>query len=438
MNKNKIVDFIYEWHSEILATGGIHRDYEDRLLELIGSKPIKIVTGFRRSGKSFLIRRLIKRLNCDLNNVLYINLEDIRLAQVTSGEDLYDLYQVFLTTIAKTGPKLLVFDEIQNARNWDKFIRTIYEKDSDIEIIIIGSNSELLSSELGTNLAGRFIEFVIQGFSFKEFLTFKNIMIESEQSFHTQRIQIERLFNEYMTFGGLPEVFDINNDDAKFSYLQGVISKVILSDVIERFKVRNVIAIERMLQYIFANTGEIISFAKIKNYLKGLGIDLDIDTVVTYVDFLTKTFAINDVQKFDWKTNKVFSTSKKYYAIDLGFVSLFRDLSNNFSKKLENIVYLKLKRDKCSQKIFYGRNDKKQEIDLITRDRKNKFIRYQVTRDLHENNYKREINPFLDSDNYLKTSEAILLSLDLDSDDLREGELLIKQKNIIKCLLDLS
>ena len=293
---------------------------------------------------------------------------------------------------------------------------------------------------MSSKLAGRFIELEIQTFSFQEFLLYKDIRIKNKQEFDMHEYEIKDHFYEYVRFGGLPEMLSITSDDARRSYLQGLISKVILDDVIERFNVRNSAVIEKILMYLLVNIGNVISFVKIENYLKQLGHNLKQNTIINYVDYLQKTFAITELARFSWKSQRVFDSSKKYYANDIALSYLYHDLGNNFSKRLENLVYLKLKRDKRFANIYYGYDDA--EIDFISLERKdNLFEKYQVTKELNDQNRERELNSLVYSDSYTKNSKNYLVSLEDSNAILEENipglSVKIEQRNLLQWLLDL-
>lgn len=424
------------------ACGDLPRSYTEELLDLVKAKPIKIVTGFRRAGKSTIVReacrRLIKSKKYSLRNILYLNFEDLKLAKYLQATEVKKIIDLFLTQYR--GKKLLVFDEIQLVQDWDKLLRTLYEFGKDINIVITGSNSDLLSSELSSRLAGRFVAMEVQPFSFKEFLLYRGISIESKKELSRHEDEIKDHFYQYIRFGGLPETFSITSDDAKRSYLEGLISKVILDDVIERFNVRNPSLIEKILSYILVNIGKVVSFVKIANHLKQLDRSTKQGTIINYVDYLSKTFAISELQRFSWKSQRVFDSSKKYYAADVALSYLYHDLSNNFSHRLENLVYQKLRRDKQFSSIYYGYDD--QEIDFISLDRKNNlFEKYQVCKELTEDNRDREFGSLVYSDAYTKNSENFLLSLEDRSELVEElipsASVQIKQENLIEWLLDL-
>jgi len=413
MDASEYISLIYEWQNLILKREGVERDIERPVLLSIPSKPIKIITGFRRTGKSFLAQRIAKKLVGQgmyrIDNVLYLNFEDFRLSETNSAQKLASVYELFLTDIAKSGPKLILLDEIQNVSGWDKFVRTIYEKDDDVRIILTGSNSELLSAELGSNLAGRFIEFSILPFSFKEFLLYRNVTVENKNDYLKNRKTVDKLFSEYVKYGGLPEVFEIATEDAKFSYLRGIVTKVVLDDIVKRFKVDNIDVLERLLNYVLSNIGSVVSCTNIRNRLKDAGSDIKVETVIKYIGYFASALAVLEVNKFEWKQRKVFSTSKKYYAMDLGLAALFRPLKENYSMRLENLVLLHLKRS--SDGICYGVNERGREIDFIVRNKDGEWDKYQVCVQPEEHNLARELEVFGLVDKHLQKGKNYFITL---------------------------
>ena len=439
MTEEELSVLIYEWQSFLLSQDeGIERDAEKIILESIGSKPMKIITGFRRSGKSFIVQRIARKLvnskKYSRENLLYLNFEDFRLAEVLSPKDLSRIYDFFLSRIAKKGKKLLILDEIQNVNGWDKWIRTVYEKEKDIEIILTGSNSQLLSQELGTNLAGRFIEFFIFPFSFKEFLTYRQIYVSHEKDYLRNRQEIRTQFYEFLKFGGLPEVIDIRNEESKLSYLQGIVTKVILDDVIKRFNIENINLLEKLLSYLLSTAGNIVAYTKLKNRIQAYGLyDIKVETIIKYINYLTKPFALVELNKFDWKQSKVFSTSKKFYAIDTGLLSLYRPFNENYPYRLENVLFLELKRK--TREMYYGLIENHAEIDFLTHSNLENWHLYQVSAELKEENLKRELNAFYLADKHLKKGKFTVFTLEEESNDLSFKGISIYQRNIIRYLL---
>jgi len=439
MEKDDIIRLIAEWQNRILRIQGIYREYLDALHATIGSKPIKIITGFRRSGKSFLVqlaaRKLIGNNTFSVSNILYLNFEDFRLAGINTPEKLDTFYRVFRSEIADGKKKLLIFDEIQNVNNWDRFIRTIYETDHDVEIILTGSNSRLLSSEIGSNLAGRFIELSILPFDFKEYLRYMDIKISNAADYFRNQEKIHYHFSQYVKFGGLPEILSINSETARFSYIEGIISKVILDDIIKRFNIKHTTVVEKTLFYLFSAIGNIISFTKISNHLKRLDISIKNETLIKYMQYMLTTFAIYETNKFDWKLGKLFGTTRKYYAVDTGVVNLYPGMVSNYSKQLENIVFLKLKRNR--KQINFGALPSGKEIDFVTQTANGEFEKYQVTQTLHKDNYDRELSSFILQNTYLKDGKNILLTLDENEEEIDYQDAKVLKKNLIRWLLGL-
>ena len=439
MEKSEIMQLVAGWQNRILRIEGIEREYENILQGTIDSKPIKIITGFRRSGKSFLVQRVARSLVEDkafpVSNILYLNFEDFRLAGANTPEKVYEIYRTFRTEIAEQSKKLLIFDEIQNVDEWDRLIRTLYETDHDVEILLTGSNSELLSSEIGSNLAGRFIELSILPFDFKEYLQYKGIKIRDIAEYYRDHELIQNHFYRYLKFGGLPEVLTIQSDTACFSYIEGIISKVILDDIIKRFNIKHSMVLERIFFYLLSAAGNIVSFQRISNYLKQMGISIKQETIIKYVQYMLKSFAIYEINKFDWKLGKLFATTRKYYAVDTGLINLYPPSVSNFSKQLENIVFLKLKRDQKT--LYFGALSSGKEIDFIAQTKDGSLEKYQVTQTLHDDNYEREMSSFLMKDTNLEAGRNTLLTLDGDEQEIEYKNVKVSKRNIPAWLLGL-
>lgn len=431
---------IFEWQNIIRHRNGVKRELEDRVYRAIGSRPIKIITGFRRSGKSFLVQQVARRLLDEgrvlPENLLYLNLEDFRLTEVTTPARLNQVYELFLSVSSRPGKKLLVFDEIQNVPDWDRFIRTLYEKEgTETEIILTGSNSELLAAELGSNLAGRFIEFFLLPFSYAEFLAWKGTLISSTAEFHRNRREINALFNEFLKFGGLAEAFTITDSEAKLSYLSGILSKVILDDVVRRFRVDNVVLLEKIIHFMLANAGSIISFAALTRHANALGIRTKSETVLSYCGYFVKAFTLLEVYRFSWKQRRIFSDTRKYFSVDTGLITLFRPPEENFAARLEHCVLLELLRR--GEKVYFGTNDSGRELDFVVPTAERIYDKYQVTTTLSPGDEKRELGAFAQSDPYLSGGVNLLLSLDDDETSRQWQGVEIRRRNLIRWLLKL-
>jgi predicted AAA+ superfamily ATPase len=356
--------------------------------------------------------------------------------EVTTPQRLNELFELFLSTSAKPGKKLLIFDEIQNVADWDRFIRTLYEKESDeIEILLTGSNSELLSSELGSNLAGRFIEFPLFPFSLQEFLAWKGMQVTTTAEYHRNRRELQALFNEFLKYGGLPEIFTITDGEAKLSYLSGILSKVILDDVVRRFRVDNVTLLEKIFNYLLASAGSITTFASLTRQAKALGFRTKNETVIAYCGYFVKAFALFELNRFSWKQSRIFSDTRKYFSIDTGLITLFRPTEENLAARLEHTVCLELLRR--HGKVHFGTNDSGREIDFLVPVDGHSYDKYQVTATLTAEDEKRELGAFALADPYLQGGNNILLSLDEDEASRMYQGITINCRNLLRWLLGL-
>jgi predicted AAA+ superfamily ATPase len=329
----------------------------------------------------------------------------------------------------------VILDEIQRVTGWDRFVRTVYEKYRDVELIITGSNSELLSAELGSNLAGRFIAFNILPCDFDEFLRLRGIEVRNRTQLGLERDRVDSLFREYLAFGGLPELLTIAAERARLTYLEGILSKVVLDDVIKRFSIRQATVIEQLMRYLLANAGCLTVNRRLAEFFKNEGYEIKPDTIALYIDCILRTFALFAVEKLDYKLSRVFSTRKKYYAVDTGLLALVRSPSPNQGVLLEHVVYLALRRRGVD--VFFGALPNGIEIDFITRDRSGRYARYQVTTALSAENRRRELAPFSAGGSRFDKGADYLLCGDGEDETIRFEGVSVKRRNIIPWLLGL-
>lgn len=435
MEQESVRRLIFEWQERVLTRQGVARRVEPAVLAAAGSRPMKIITGFRRSGKSFLTQRIARQLvesgAVPRENVLYLNLEDYRLLECVTPEQLDFVFTLFNQTTVP-GRRLAIFDEIQNVRQWDRFLRTLYEREENLEIIVTGSNSELLSAELGSHLAGRFIEFFLLPFSFAEFLDYRGERPAGAREAERRMPLLAKRFHEYLAFGGLPEVFDIPAAEAKLSYLSGVLTKVVLDDVVKRFKVEHVGMLEKLLIYLLATVGNVTSHAALARKSEALGTRLKNGTIMDYVSYLKKSFALMEVAKFSWKQSRHFATTRKYYAVDPGLATMVRPIEENRSFRLENVVFLELLRR--GKEVFFGSGEAGREIDFLARAH-GTWLQCQVADTLTAENRKRELGAFAAAAPYLE-GESLLLTLDEAEEDLDYNGTTIRRRNLIHWLLE--
>lgn len=305
----------------------IHRPlYITPLRESIGTPLIKVITGMRRVGKSTLLIQLRDSLIQDGildSHILFIDREDYIFEHISDAEALYRETEGYFHE--KSGKKYLLIDEVQDIKEWEKIIRH-YAKLRDYEVYITGSNSQLLSSELGTYLSGRYIEFPVYPLSYQEFLSFKP----------TGNLR------EFMEYGWLPGVA-LLPDSVRSSYIEWVLSTVLIRDVIERYEIRNGVLLSDILRYLAANIGYPTSTNKIAQYLKKERISLAFETVREYISYFRKSFFLSSPVWIDILGKKHLDLHWKYYFTDLGIRnSLIWYRDEYVGQILENIVYNEL------------------------------------------------------------------------------------------------
>lgn len=437
METEKLIAVMYEEQNRILRCSGIERYCHHQILAACSSNPIKIVTGFRRSGKSWLCRQLVRDLvnqgTVVLENVLSLNFEDYRLDEIRGPAELDDVCQAFINRVAKPGAKILLLDEIQNVPGWERFLRKFHEREHDWQILVTGSNSELLSSEFSPRLAGRHINFELLPFSFREVLAYQNVRIQTESDYFRHQADIGKAFEGFIASGGLPERLTIEDPSAIQSYLGGIVSKVILDDVIKRYRVEHVAVLEKILAFILSSPGQIISFATLTKRLAALGSKLKTDTVIRYVGYLHSVYAIFELGRFDWKLSRLFDTTRKYYGIDTGIMNLYRQTAEHRSYLLENIAYLELRRRGTIP--HFGSLQQGGELDFIVPQGGHQWQAIQVCTRISTANYNRELGIFSIAQAYLQQKESLLLVEDGTRENLRLDGLTVQRIPLMRWLL---
>jgi len=400
---------------------------------------IKVITGLRRTGKSFLLKQLkqylIKNKNVPEENIFFINFEHDILAKNNQIEDLRKMLELFEARVAQDGKIYLFLDEIQNVKYWEKFIRTIYDsRKNKYNIYLTGSNSSLLSSEFSTALAGRTIETQIRPFDFKEYLKLSNVNINSGFDKIKHKILLEKHLHRYLYWGGLPETIGRKDEEIR-QYIKSLFRKVLLDDIVKRFGVEKVSVIEKLLYYIFSNIGGTTSFSNIVNVLNNEGEKISVPTLQSYAEMYGQSFALNKIKKLEWKTKKIFSKQYKFYAADNGLANVINISKLGIEGKLlENIVYNTLA--KKYPKIYYGRDDENKEIDFIVPQLNSHFLKIQVSAEINSQNKKREFGNFVITDKYLKKGKNILIILYGKNQTHNYKDVVIQEIPLLDFLLD--
>lgn len=330
--------------------------YMKRIRPFINTELIKVFTGIRRSGKSVmleLVKNELKKSGVSDKNFLCINFEQFSNSELLDAKILHKRIVEFQKSA--DGKIYLFFDEIQEVDGWEKCINSC-RVDFDCDIYITGSNAKLLSGELATYLAGRYVEFVIYPFSFAEFL-------EMNRQKNSQ-IDKSACFTAFLKTGGMPFLANFLGDDsAKNQYLMDIYNSVVLKDVVKRNNIREVDTLERIIAYAFSNIGHIFSATSLSKYFKSEKRNISHDTILNYLKFCADAFLIYKISRYDLEGKKVLTVNEKYYCADHGLrEAVFGKNTQNIDQILENIVCLELLRRNF--KVFVGKKDES-EIDFI-------------------------------------------------------------------------
>jgi len=393
--------------------------YMSRIRPFIGNELIKVLTGIRRSGKSVmldLIQRELVASGVNKNQFISINFENMSNAHLCFAETLHDEITRRINNIS--GKTYLFFDEIQEVVGWEKCINS-FRVEYDCDIYITGSNAKLLSGELATYLAGRYVEFVIYPFSFGEF----------SELYHTVYPDIDSrvMFTRYLTDGGMPYLSNLRYaEQPSRQYLQDLYNSVVLKDVVKRNSIRDVDLLERIIAYVTANVGTTFSATAISKYLKSEGRTVAPETILNYIKACEDAFLFYRVRRQDLQGKKILAVNEKYYIADHGIrEAVFGGNMKDINLIFENIVYVELLRR--GYKVTVGKSGEK-EIDFIA-EKQNQKLYVQVAYLLaSEETIQREFGAYdTIKDNYPK----YVVSYD-DFDMSRDG---MKHMNIRDFLL---
>ena len=301
--------------------------YIDKVNPFIGKNLIKVFTGQRRVGKSYLLFQLMLLLQeQDKNsNIIYINKEDLAFSFIKNETDLND----YILANKSINKKTYVFiDEIQDILNFEEALRSLLLHD-DLDLYCTGSNANLLSGDIAGHLSGRFVEIIVYSLSYNEFL-----------EFHALTDNQSNLVN-YLKYGGLPYLKHLSlEDDIIFEYLKNIYSTIVYRDIINRYSIRNVGFLEQLVLFLAANTGSIFSANKISDFLKSQHIKIAPNQVQTYIQHLVSAFLVHKVGRYDIIGKRIFEIGEKYYFENLGIRNgLWGYRLEDLAKIMENVVH---------------------------------------------------------------------------------------------------
>ena len=298
---------------------------------------IKVITGMRRSGKSILLLQImdeLKEQGVKDKQIIYLNFEIIENMKYASPDSLNSYIS---EQIKKNQKYYLFFDEIQNVQNWEKVINSFKAKYKDkISIFITGSNSKLLSGELATLIAGRYVSFNIYPFTFKE-------VCELTNNENKNKYELAELFDNYIKWGGMPQRFSQNNEIEIKNYLKDVYNSIVIKDIIERYKIKDIDLFNRIITYIITTPAQTFSAGSLVKYFESENRKVSLETIYNYLEYITESLIVRKAERYDIRGKRILTGKYKYYVADLGFTEIISEgRKEQIGFKLENIVYNEL------------------------------------------------------------------------------------------------
>jgi len=368
---------------------------------------VLVLTGLRRSGKSTLLRQIVKKHYSD-KEFYYINFEDERLFNFPASE-FNRIYEALLGLFGKK--KTFFIDEIQNIVNFETFVRRFYE--DGFKFFITGSSANLLSKELGTKLTGRHLDTIVTPFSFKEFLELKGFALDKNVEYMTEhRVSLKKYFDEYLLKGGMPEYDSFNDPEI----LSKVYEDTVLKDIAIRYKINNVTNLKELYSYLITNFANTFSYTSLKKFIA----IKSVNTIKLYVSYLEETYFVKTINKFDYSLKKQLVNDKKLYVSDNGFIqAVSKKVLGDKGWLLENLVFNSINKE---GDIFYYKD--KNECDFLITNNKQVIMAIQVCYELNDKNKEREVQGLLEVVQKFKPKNYLILT------NTQEEELVIKGKKI--------
>lgn len=312
----------------------IREAYISQIVPLIDKNLIKVLTGVRRSGKTVLLSQIqdyLLKNGRSKSQIINISLESKKNKKFKDGDV---LYEYLISACEKLNAKAYIFlDEIQVVSGWEEVVSSLLV-DIDCDVYITGSNSKLLSGELATLIAGRYIQIHVYPFTLSE----AKQMLEQNSKFKSDEV----LFQDYLKYGGLPMRFSLEEISLE-AYLSDTYDAIVVKDIIQRNNIKDTNLLNMILAFLMDNIANPFSARSIVAALKQEGINTTVETVIAYIDYIKKAMVVYSAQRYDIKGKKLLTTNEKYYTVDLGLRNCVKASGEiDYNKLYENIVYLEL------------------------------------------------------------------------------------------------
>lgn len=409
-----IKEIIYEFWEQGIPAVIKRKDKID------SSDLINDIIGVRRCGKTYLmffkIRELLKTV--DKRAIIYINFENRKLFPLKQDYFNEIIEFIYSEKLLEIGKIYLFLDEVQRIEGWEKFVRSIYDEfKGKIKIFVSGSNSTLLSKEYGTLLTGRHLTTMLMPLTFTEFLVFKG-HDAGKTITERERVKIKSYLEEYLKFGGFPEVVLSEN---KEQILNQLFTDVLSRDILSR-AVRKESLLEEFAYYLSANTSSLLSFNKMADYFKSRGIKVSVKTLENYFWLIKNSFLFFDSLIFSYKIKSQLQNPRKIYCIDTGLINFIGfKFSSNLGRLYENAVFLQLKKENFD--IYYWKNPQHEEVDFVVNEHGKVIQLIQACYNIEDaETRKREVRALLKASKELKCNKLTIITKDYEKGERIEGK----------------
>lgn len=362
MQKNSSMDERFDklrkynlWNGNTIDCGFERPLYTNKIAGYLGSRVVKVLTGQRRVGKSYILRQMAMKLlrqGVNGNNILFINHELAAFDFITTHKELAELVDQYKSELKPEGRIYLFIDEVQDIEGWERIVNS-YSQDyaEDYEVFITGSNSKMFSGELSTLLSGRYVELTVFPLSYSEYTGIKGLPNDRQS------------YLQYMQDGGYPELINFSSDEVKHNYVSALKDTVLLKDIVRRYTIKDVRLLEDLFSYLVNNASNMLSISNITNFMKSKGRKTSYETVAAYIGYIEEVYLAHRALRYNIKGKETIAGTYKYYTNDLAFKNyLYGGLGYGIGYMLENLVYLELVR--CGYDVYIG-TIKDKEVDFV-------------------------------------------------------------------------
>jgi len=362
--------------------------YIDKIKPFMRKTLVKVMLGHRRSGKSYILYQLINLISQEEKNanIIYINKESVEFDNIKTYKD---LNEYVLSKSVADKMNYIFIDEIQEIEDFHLTVRSL-ALDENNDVYVTGSNSEVFSSDLANALGGRYIEFIIHSLSYSEFLNFHNLPNDDNS------------LEKYIHYGGLPYLIHLADDESVImEYLKSIYSTIVLKDIVKRKKIRNIVFLEQLIQFLAGNVGNLFSSKSISDFLKSQKTNISPNQVSEYAKAIADAFVMHRISRYDIVGKKIFEQGEKYYFENMGIRNVIAGYKpQDRARRIENIV--------CNHLLFCGYDVKvgtiaTEEIDFVcTRNGETIYVQVAIELSLEETISREFGNLLKIKDNYPK------------------------------------